>query len=90
MQIILQYSKTMYIYIYCLLYYTKFIKKKVYTFNISTTVQLFRTLHTCLNKEAKGITFGLCHVNALLYADDLVLIADKPETLNNLLQALNR
>ena len=44
----------------------------------------------CLNNEAKGMTFGLCQVNALLYADDLVLITDKPETLNNLLQALNR
>ena len=43
-----------------------------------------------LNKEAKGITFGLCQVNALLYADDLVLMADKPETLSNLLQALNQ
>ena len=37
----------------------------------------------CLNKVR------LSQVNALLYADDLVLIADKPKTLNNLLQALN-
>ena len=84
MQIILQYhTMTMYIYILSALLYKTYIKKIiVYTFNISTTVQPFITLHTCLNKEAKGITFGLCHVNALLYADDLVLIADKPETLN--------
>ena len=43
-----------------------------------------------LNKEAEGITFGLCHVNAFLYGDDMVIIAEKPETLNNLLQALSR
>ena len=43
----------------------------------------------CLNKEIKGITSGLCQVHALLYADNLVLIGDKPETLKDLLQALN-
>ena len=43
-----------------------------------------------LNEKAEGISFGSCQLNALMYADDLVLVADKPDSLNNLLQALNQ
>ena len=43
-----------------------------------------------LNQEANGINFGKCQINALIYADDLVLIADKPDTLDKLLLTLNQ
>ena len=42
------------------------------------------------NEEAEGISFGSCQLNALMYLDDLVLVADKPDSLNKLLQALNQ
>ena len=43
-----------------------------------------------LNQEANGINFGTCQINALVYADDLVLIADKSDILNKLLLTLNQ
>ena len=43
-----------------------------------------------MNQEANGINFGKCQINALIYADDLVLIADKPDTLDKLLFTLNQ
>ena len=43
-----------------------------------------------LNQEANGINFGKCQINALIYADDLVLIADEPDTLDKLLLTLNQ
>ena len=43
-----------------------------------------------LNQEANGIDFKTCQINALVYADDLVLIADKPDTLDKLLLMLNQ
>ena len=33
----------------------------------------FNDLVDYLNKEANGVTFGLCQINVLLYAADLVL-----------------
>ena len=43
-----------------------------------------------LNQEANGIDFETCQINALVYADDLVQIADKPDTLDKLLLTLNQ
>ena len=43
-----------------------------------------------MNQEANGIDFETCQINALVYADDLVLIADKPDTLDKLLLMLNQ
>ena len=43
-----------------------------------------------LNQESNGINFGKCQINALVCADDLVLIADKPDTLDKLLLTLNQ
>ena len=37
-----------------------------------------------MKKLINGISFGSCQLNALMYADDLVLVADKPDSLNNL------
>ena len=43
-----------------------------------------------LNQEVNGIDLETCQINALVYADDLVLIADKPDTLDKLLLTLNQ
>ena len=43
-----------------------------------------------MNQEANGIDFETCQINALVYADDLVLIADKPDTLDKLILMLNQ
>ena len=43
-----------------------------------------------LNQEANGIDFETCQINARVYADDLVLIVDKPDTLDKLLLTLNQ
>ena len=43
-----------------------------------------------LSQEANGITFGTCQINALVYANGLVLIANKPDTLDKLLLKLNQ
>jgi len=39
---------------------------------------------------SEGLNFGKCKLNALLYADDIVLIAENPETLDKLLKTLTR
>ena len=39
---------------------------------------------------SEGLNFGKCKLYALLYADDLVLIAENPETLDKLLKTLTR
>ena len=43
-----------------------------------------------LNQEVNGIDLETCQINALVYADDLVLIADKPDTLDKLLLTPNQ
>ena len=43
-----------------------------------------------LNQEINGIDLETCQINALVYADDLVLITDKPDTLDKLLLTLNQ
>ena len=40
--------------------------------------------------HAEGLKFWWCKLNALFYADDLVLIAENPETLGKLIQTLTR
>ena len=43
-----------------------------------------------LNQESNGIDFETCQINPLIYVDDLVLIVDKPDTLDKLLLMLNQ
>ena len=43
-----------------------------------------------LNQEEEGISFGDCKVNALLYADDVVLLGGSPDQLQRLLHTLGQ
>ena len=43
-----------------------------------------------IRQEDEGISFGDCKVNALLYADDVVLLGGSPDQLQRLLHTLGQ
>ena len=58
---------------------------------VSTHVYIFiNDLMDVLHQEANGITYGMFQVYTLMYVNILILIADNPYTMDNLVHSLNQ